>query len=149
MRLLLGYKSWAIQSIYELLNLVHVMACCLRVTGHRAVCVPLHTTLELLRIPCGIEPDFTGNIITEMWPRQIGRNFVDDISKCILFNQMFAILSICHRILLPWAQIVRKKQIVKDMLLTDTRFFGVKVVEQGGYLYTLFSVLHFSLLFWL
>ena len=34
------------------------------------------------------------------------------------------------------------------MLSDDTRFFGADVVEHSDYLYTLFSVLHFSLCFW-
>ena len=34
------------------------------------------------------------------------------------------------------------------MLSTDTRFFGAEIVERPGYLYTLYSVLYFSLLFW-
>ena len=49
-------------------NLVHVMACCLRSTEHRAVCAHLQTTLELsLRIHCGIWPDFTGNAKYNHW----------------------------------------------------------------------------------
>ena len=50
--------SWAINlymTCWIWQNLVHVMACCLRATGHRADCTPLQTTLTLsLRIICGI-----------------------------------------------------------------------------------------------
>ena len=45
-------------------------------------------------------------------------------------------------------QCVTKRNCLKNMLSTDTRFFGAKFVERSGYLYTPFSVLYFSLLFW-
>ena len=51
-------NNWAINIYMTCLiwqNLVHVMACCLRATPHRAVWAPLQTTLELsFRIPCVI-----------------------------------------------------------------------------------------------
>ena len=61
--------------------------------------------------------------------------------------KMFAFLSIFRRTLFPWVQCVRKNKLSTNMLSTDTRFFGTEVVERSGYVYTLFSVLHFSLLF--
>ena len=57
--LLLGYRSQSgHKSINELLNLAKLGSrngMLPEATGHRAVCTPLQTTLELsLRIPCGI-----------------------------------------------------------------------------------------------
>ena len=69
-------------------------------------------------------------------------NVADDIFKCIFFNQ-----NICISINISPNFIPNKKKMVKYMLSTDTRFFWAEVVECPGYLYTLFSVLHFSLLF--
>ena len=91
------------------------------------------------------------NIITKMLPRLNGLHFADDIfSNAFSSIKIIAFLSIFRRTLFPWVQGVRKKEIVKkNTLSTDTRFFGAQVVECSGYLFTLFSVLHFSLLFWL
>ena len=48
--------------------------------------------------------------------------------KCFSPIKMFAFLSIFHRALFPWVQSLRKKKFSKNMLSTDTRFFGAEVI---------------------
>ena len=84
-------------------------------------------------------------IITEMWPRQNGRHFVEDILECIFFNQNVCIFINISSHFIPMGPMCWEKEIFQN----DTRFFGAEVVKHSGYLYTLFSVMHFSLFFWL
>ena len=54
-------------------------------------------------------------------------------SKRLLFYRYFAELY-SHG-----SNVLEKKEIVKNVLSTDTRFFGAEVLERSGYLYTHFS----------
>ena len=61
--------------------------------------------------------------------------------------KMFAFYQYFAKLYSHGSSVLEKRNCKK--MSTDARIFGAEVVERSGYLYTLFSVPHFSLLFWL